>query len=180
MAKPTCEGCNASLPRSASDLSGRIWAASHQAVCTRTKVAHHILFFEPGRSPNKTKRVSVLTLEDASSTFAATAPLESLRFMISRCMTGASRQPADVRFLRFYDISRGWRLRHWRGKSCKLAEREARPSRRDHQWEKASPMGSSSVEWDFRQNTEGCAGASHWDRNPARRKDAGWWDLLRT
>ena len=66
------------------------------------------------------------------------------------------------------------RLRHCRGKSHKLAKMEARPSRRDHQWVKASPMGSSNVQWDScwqGQNTEGRAGASHWDQGPARRKD---------
>ena len=66
------------------------------------------------------------------------------------------------------------RLRHWRGRSHRLAKREARPSWRDHQWGKANPMISSSAQWDswlVSQNTEGCAGASQWDQNPARRKD---------
>ena len=52
------------------------------------------------------KRVSELTPEDASSTFAATPPLESLKFMLSRCMTGNWRAPAEVKVLGFYDISR--------------------------------------------------------------------------
>ena len=37
--------------------------------------------------------------------FTATPPLESLTFMFSRCMTGASRQLAKVRALGFYDIN---------------------------------------------------------------------------
>ena len=49
----------------------------------------------------ETKRVSELTLEDASSTFAATPPVESLKFMLSKCMI-----PADLKGLGFYDISR--------------------------------------------------------------------------
>ena len=44
----------------------------------------------------ETKRVSKWTPEDASSTFAAT-PLESLKFMLSRCMTGDRRAPADTK-----------------------------------------------------------------------------------
>ena len=39
--------------------------------------------------------MSELTPEDASSTFAATPPLESLKFMLSRCMTGKRRAPAE-------------------------------------------------------------------------------------
>ena len=50
--------------------------------------------------------MSELSPEEAISTFAATPPLESLGVMLSRYMTGASRQPADVRVLRFHDISR--------------------------------------------------------------------------
>ena len=53
----------------------------------------------------ETKRVSELTREDANSAFAATPPLESLTFMLSRCMTGDWRAPADVKVLGFYDIS---------------------------------------------------------------------------
>ena len=35
-----------------------------------------------------------------------------------------------------------WRLRHWRGKSHKLAKKEARPFRRDHLWGTASRNGT--------------------------------------
>ena len=42
----------------------------------------------------------------AAALFAATPPLESLKFMFSRCMTGDHRAPADVKVLGFYDISR--------------------------------------------------------------------------
>ena len=54
----------------------------------------------------ESKRVGELTRENASSTFAATPPLESLKFTLSRCTTGTSRQPADVSVLGFYDIRR--------------------------------------------------------------------------
>ena len=54
----------------------------------------------------ETKIVSELTPEDASSTFAATRPLESLMAMLSRCMTGKRRTPAEEKVLGFYDISR--------------------------------------------------------------------------
>ena len=54
----------------------------------------------------ETKRVSELTPEDASSTFASTPPLESLKFMFSRCMTGDRRAASDVNVLGLYDISR--------------------------------------------------------------------------
>ena len=54
----------------------------------------------------ETKRVSELTPEDASSTFAATPPLESLKVMLSRCMTGKRRTPAEEKIVGFYDISR--------------------------------------------------------------------------
>ena len=54
----------------------------------------------------ETKRVSELTPEDASSTFASPPPLESLKIMLSRCMTGKRRTSADEKVLGFYDISR--------------------------------------------------------------------------
>ena len=54
----------------------------------------------------ETKRVSELTPEDESSTFAATPPLESLNFMLSRCMTSKRRALAEEKFLGFYDICR--------------------------------------------------------------------------
>ena len=54
----------------------------------------------------KKPRVSELTPEDASSTFAATSTLESLKFMLSRCMIGHRRALAEVKVLGFYDISR--------------------------------------------------------------------------
>ena len=54
----------------------------------------------------ETKWVSNLISEDVSSTFAATPPLEGLRFMMSRCMTGERRKPAEALVLGFYDISR--------------------------------------------------------------------------
>ena len=50
--------------------------------------------------------MSELTPEDASSTFAATPPLESLKVMLSRCMTGKRRAPAEEKVLGFHDISR--------------------------------------------------------------------------
>ena len=53
----------------------------------------------------ETKRVSELTPEHAISTFAATHPLESLKFMPSRCMTGDWRAPAEVKVLGFSDLS---------------------------------------------------------------------------
>ena len=52
----------------------------------------------------ETKRVSELKPEDASSTFA-TPPLESLKIMLSRCMTGKRRAPAEEKVLGFCDIS---------------------------------------------------------------------------
>ena len=54
----------------------------------------------------ETKRVSELTPEDASSTFAATPPLESLKVMLSRFMTGKRRILAEEKVLGFYDINR--------------------------------------------------------------------------
>ena len=54
----------------------------------------------------ETRRVSELTPEDASSTFAATPPLENLNSRLSRCMPGDRRSPADVKVQRFHDISR--------------------------------------------------------------------------
>ena len=58
------------------------------------------------------------------------------------------------------------------------AKREARPFRRDHQWWKASRMGSSSG-WDSWLASQ--TGASQRDQSPARRKDTVlcWWDSLR-
>ena len=54
----------------------------------------------------ESKRVSELTPEDASSTFAATVPLESVKVMLSRGMTGKRRALDEKKFLGFYDISR--------------------------------------------------------------------------
>ena len=54
----------------------------------------------------ETKRVTELTPEHASSTFAGTHPLESLKVMLSRCMTGKRRTPAGEKVLGFYDMSR--------------------------------------------------------------------------
>ena len=54
----------------------------------------------------ETKRVSELTPQDASGTFAATPPLESLKVMLSRCMTGKRRTTAAEKVLGFHDISR--------------------------------------------------------------------------
>ena len=61
------------------------------------------------------------------------------------------------------------------GKSHKFAKKEARLFPRDHQW------GGKPFQWDPRacggargrpsQNTEGCAGTSHWDQGLVRRKD---------
>ena len=53
-----------------------------------------------------TKRVIYLTPEDASSTFAATPPLEGLKVMLSRCMAGKRRTLAEEKVLGFYHISR--------------------------------------------------------------------------
>ena len=44
--------------------------------------------------------------EDASSTFAATPPLERLKVKLSRCMSGKRRTSAEEKVLGFYDISR--------------------------------------------------------------------------
>ena len=52
------------------------------------------------------KGVSELTPEDASSTFAARPPPESLKVMLSRCVTDKRRTPAEETVLGFYDISR--------------------------------------------------------------------------
>ena len=54
----------------------------------------------------ETKRVGEFTQEDASSTFAATPPLESFKVMLSRCVTGNRRALAEEKVLGFYDISR--------------------------------------------------------------------------
>ena len=54
----------------------------------------------------ETKRGSELTSEDASSTFAATPPVKSLKFMLSRCMTGKRPTLAEEKALGPYDISR--------------------------------------------------------------------------
>ena len=53
----------------------------------------------------ETKRVSELTPEDASSKFAATPTLESLKVMLSGGMTGMRRALAEEK-VRFYDICR--------------------------------------------------------------------------
>ena len=53
----------------------------------------------------ETKRVSELILEDVSSTSAATPPLESLKFVLSRCMTRNRLALAEVQVLGIYDIS---------------------------------------------------------------------------
>ena len=70
-------------------------------------------------------------------------------------------------------------------KSHKLVKKEARLSRREHQWVKACPVGSSSVHlsrgWSG-QTTEGL----HWSivlasrARPTQGYHAGWWNLLRT
>ena len=62
-------------------------------------------FICPSAVAQETKRVSELTPEDASSTFAATPPLEGLKFKLSRCMAGDGRPSADVKVLGFYNIS---------------------------------------------------------------------------
>ena len=59
-----------------------------------------------GCTRNQERERRELTPEDASSTLAATPPLESLVFMLSRCMTGDRRAPANVEVLEFYDICR--------------------------------------------------------------------------
>ena len=56
----------------------------------------------------ETKRVSELTPEDASSKFAATPTLESLKVMLSGGMTGMRRALAEEK-VRFYDICRACR-----------------------------------------------------------------------
>ena len=55
--------------------------------------------------PQETKRVSELTREDANSAFPATPPMESLKLMLIRRMTGDWRALADVKVLGLYDIS---------------------------------------------------------------------------
>ena len=49
----------------------------------------------------ETKRVSELTPEDAISTFAATPPLQSLKIMLTRGMTGKRRTSAEEKVLGF-------------------------------------------------------------------------------
>ena len=75
---------------------------SAQDVSIQTHVTQHLHFSEP----RWTTQESELTPEDASNTFAATPPLEGLRFMLDRCMSGARREPARVRVLGLYDPSR--------------------------------------------------------------------------
>ena len=76
------------------ELSGRVWIESH-----RDRMGLH-------EQAQETKRVSELKPEDASSTFAATPPLERVKIMLSRCMTGKRQTSAEERVLGFYDISR--------------------------------------------------------------------------
>ena len=82
-----------------------IWAETHRHPMDLHEHAENP-FVRARLVAQETKRVSELTPEDASSTFAAAPPLESLTFMLSRCMTGDRRVPADVKVLGFYDISR--------------------------------------------------------------------------
>ena len=63
-------------------------------------------FFRARLVAHETKRVFELTPEDASSTFASTPPLESLKIMLSRCITGKRRTPAEEKVLGLYDIIR--------------------------------------------------------------------------
>ena len=51
-------------------------------------------------------RLGELTPEDASCTLAATPPQKSLKVMLSRCMTGKRRTPAEEKVLGFSDTSR--------------------------------------------------------------------------
>ena len=46
------------------------------------------------------------------------------------------------------DVTTSQRLKHWQGKSDKLAKKDARLFQRDHKWVKGSPTGSSNVRWD--------------------------------
>ena len=52
------------------------------------------------------QEMSELTPEDANSTFATTPPLESLKVMLSRSLTGKQRTPAEENVLEFSNISR--------------------------------------------------------------------------
>ena len=54
----------------------------------------------------ETKTVSELAPEDSSSTFVATLPLESPKMMLSRCVNGKRRTPAEEKVLGLYDICR--------------------------------------------------------------------------
>ena len=54
----------------------------------------------------ETKRVTKEDPLSPSTTFAATPPVEALRFMLSRAMTGPRRAPMDELVLGFFDISR--------------------------------------------------------------------------
>lgn len=54
----------------------------------------------------ETKRVSTMDPNDASATFAATPPLEALRFTLSLVKTGPQRRHADALVLGFSGISR--------------------------------------------------------------------------
>ena len=79
---------------------------SGHAGSTRTRVTSRIRRSEHAWWQQETKRNSDLTADDVSSTFAATPPLEGLRFMLSKCMTGLRAKAVETAVLGFYDISR--------------------------------------------------------------------------
>ena len=83
----------------------------------------------------ETKRVSELTPEDAMSTFAATPPLQSLKVMLSRCMTGKRRTPAEKNVLGFYDIQQSAFPQPCTSYDC---DQGAQRGRRLCEWERSS------------------------------------------
>ena len=67
------------------ELLGQVWIEGHR---NTNKGGASNPFIRVRLVSQETKRVSEMTPEDASSTFAATPLLESLEVMLSRCMTG--------------------------------------------------------------------------------------------
>ena len=75
----------------------------------------------------ETKTVSEVTPEDASSTFVAALPVESSKMMLSRCVTGKLRVPAEE----MYDISKT----NFQSLACRtIVIKVPREGRRVHEW----------------------------------------------
>ena len=93
--------------------------------------------------------MSELTLEVASGTFVAIPPLESVKCMLSRCMMGDKRAPADVRFLEilrhhsgaFYSPSRRTVL----SSKCRLKMASARADMKFFLLDRSSEVISASL-----------------------------------